>query len=52
MINQHEDILAILVRNIAVNLHHHHAVQLVVSLDDPYQGRCCTSRVMDTSFPL
>jgi AraC-like DNA-binding protein len=38
MINQHEDTLAILVRNIAVNLHHHHAVQLVVSLDEPYQA--------------
>jgi AraC-like DNA-binding protein len=38
MINQHEDTLAILVRNIGVNLHHHHAVQLVVSLDEPYQA--------------
>jgi AraC-like DNA-binding protein len=38
MVNQHEDTLAILVKDIGVNLHHHHAVQLVVSLDKPYQA--------------
>lgn len=38
MVDQNEDTLAILVKNIGVNLHHHHAVQLVVSLDEPYQA--------------
>jgi hypothetical protein len=38
MVTQHEDTLAILVKNIEVNLHHHHAVQLVVSLDEPYKA--------------
>lgn len=36
--NQHEDTLAILVKNVEVNLHCHHAVQLVVSLDKPYRA--------------
>ncbi len=38
MVTQHEDTLAILVKNIDVNLHHHHAVQLVLSLDKPYKA--------------
>ncbi|WP_017297167.1 helix-turn-helix transcriptional regulator [Nodosilinea nodulosa] len=38
MINRHEDTLAILVKNIGVDLHHHHAVQLVISLDKPYKA--------------
>ncbi|MBW4522533.1 MAG: AraC family transcriptional regulator [Scytolyngbya sp. HA4215-MV1] len=38
MMTRSEDILAILVKNIGVNLHHHHAVQLVISLDEPYKA--------------
>jgi hypothetical protein len=33
-----EDSLVILVRDIEVKLHYHHAVQLVISLDKPYRA--------------
>lgn len=38
MLDLHEDTLVILAKNIAVEMHHHHAVQLVVSLDKPYNA--------------
>lgn len=38
MLDRHEDTLAILVQNIGVSMHHHHAIQLVISLDNPYQA--------------
>lgn len=38
MLDRHEDTLIILAKNIAVEMHHHHAVQLVVSLDKPYDA--------------
>ncbi len=38
MVAQHEDTLVILVKNMGVEIHHHHAVQLVVSLDEPYKA--------------
>jgi AraC-like DNA-binding protein len=34
---QYEDALVMLVQGIEVKLHYHHAVQLVISLDEPYQ---------------
>lgn len=33
-----EDTLALVAKNIAVEMHRHHAVQLVVSLDKPYSA--------------
>jgi len=38
MLDHHKDTLVILAKNIAVEMHHHHAVQLVVSLDVPYNA--------------
>ncbi|PSN15288.1 AraC family transcriptional regulator [filamentous cyanobacterium CCT1] len=38
MLDHHKDTLVILAKNIAVEMHHHHAVQLVVSLDQPYNA--------------
>ena len=38
MLDRHEDTLVILAKNIAVEMHYHHAVQLVVSLDKPYNA--------------
>lgn len=38
MIDRHEDTLIILAKNIDVEMHRHHAVQLVVSLDKPYNA--------------
>jgi len=58
MVNQYEDTLAILVKNIGVNLHCHHAVQLVVSLDKPYQAilddqkfECIRGFLIDSDIP-
>ncbi|WP_208099172.1 hypothetical protein [Nostoc sp. 106C] len=38
MVDRHEDTLVILAKNIEVEMHRHHAVQLVVSLDKPYNA--------------
>jgi hypothetical protein len=38
MSDRHEDTLIILAKNIEVEMHRHHAVQLVVSLDKPYNA--------------
>lgn len=38
MVDRHEDTLVILAKNIEVEIHRHHAVQLVVSLDKPYNA--------------
>lgn len=38
MLDRDEDTLVILAKNIAVEMHYHHAVQLVLSLDKPYDA--------------
>lgn len=38
MIDRHKDALVVLAKNIEVEIHHHHAVQLVLSLDKPYNA--------------
>jgi hypothetical protein len=38
MLDRYEDTLVILAKNIDVEMHHHHAVQLIVSLDNPYNA--------------
>ncbi|GAX42296.1 AraC family transcriptional regulator [Tolypothrix sp. NIES-4075] len=38
MLDRHEDTLVILAKNIAVEMHYHHAIQLVLSLDKPYDA--------------
>lgn len=37
MIDRHKDTLVILAKNIEVEMHHHHAVQLALSLDKSYK---------------
>lgn len=38
MFAHHEDTLVMVVKNISVEMHHHHAIQLVISLDEPYRA--------------